>query len=79
MKTAIVLSFMILAPTGHAANAAQLDSSLYAEIDVISVKPRSSTVKPFVMAVYTKEQQQRIARASFRKSASSPTTSNLFR
>ena len=61
MKAALVLSIMILAPVGHAANAAQFDSSAYADVSVISVTPRSSAVKPFVMAVFTKEQRQRVA------------------
>jgi hypothetical protein len=66
MKTAIFLSIMILAPVGHAANAAQFDSS---DISVISVTPRNAAIKPFVMAVFTKEQRQRIAAAALKKSA----------
>jgi hypothetical protein len=69
MKAALVLSIMILAPVGHAANAAQFDSRDYSDISVISVTPRSSTVKPFVMAIFTKEQRQRLAAAAFKKSA----------
>jgi hypothetical protein len=66
MKAALVLSIMILAPVGHAANAAQFDSS---DISVVSVTPRNAAVKPFVMAIFTKEQRQRIATAALKKSA----------
>jgi hypothetical protein len=52
---------MILAPTGHAASAAQFDLSNYSDIEVVSVVPRSSTVKPFVLAIFTDEQRQRLA------------------
>jgi hypothetical protein len=69
MKAALVLSLMILVPTGHAASAAQRDVSDYADIDVVSVAPRSSAVKPYVLAIFTKEQQQRLAAASARKSS----------
>jgi hypothetical protein len=69
MKAALVLSIMILAPVGHAANAAQFDSFDYSDVSVISVAPRASTVRPFVMAIFTKEQRQRIAAAAFKKSA----------
>ncbi len=69
MKAALVLSIMILAPVGHAANAAQFDSSGYADVSVVSVTPRSAAVKPFVMAVFTKEQRQRIAAAALKKTA----------
>jgi hypothetical protein len=58
---------MILAPTGHAASAAPLSS--YSDIDVISVVPRSSTVKPFVLAIFTDEQRQRLAATSLKKNA----------
>jgi len=68
MKTAIILSLMILAPIGHAASAAQFDASHYADFEVISVKPRTTTVKPFVMAIFTEEQRQRMAIAEFKKS-----------
>jgi hypothetical protein len=69
MKAALVLSILILSPVGQAANAAQFDSAGYADISVISVTPRSAAVKPFVMAVFTKEQRQRVAAAAFKKSA----------
>jgi hypothetical protein len=69
MKTALVLSIMILAPVGHAANAAQFDSSDLSDISVVSVTPRNAAIKPFVMAVFTKEQRQRIAAAALKKSA----------
>ena len=69
MKAALVLSLMILVPTGHAASAAQRDVSDYADIDVVAVAPRSGAVKPYVLAIFTKEQQQRLAAASARKSS----------
>ena len=69
MKAALVLSIMILAPVGHAASAAQFDSPGYSDVSVISVTPRTSSVKPFVMAVFTKEQRQRIAAAALKKNA----------
>ena len=59
MKAAVILSLLILAPSGYAASAAPSDS--YFDIDVVSVTPRSPDVKPFVMAIFTKEQQQRLA------------------
>jgi hypothetical protein len=68
MKAVLVLSIMILAPVGHAANAAQFDSSDLSDISVISVTPRNAAVKPFVMAIFTKEQRQRIA--ALKKNAS---------
>ena len=69
MKTALVLSIMILAPVGHAANAAQFDSSDLSDISVVSVTPRNPAVKPLVMAVFTKEQRQRMVAAASKKSA----------
>src|SRR5436853_7033488 len=69
MKAALVLSIMILAPVGHAANAAQFDSSDYSDVSVISVTPRTSAVRPFVMAIFTKEQRQRVAAATLKKTA----------
>jgi hypothetical protein len=77
MKTAIVLSLMILAPIGHAANAAQFDASNYADFEVISVTPRTTAVKPFVMAIFTEEQRQRMAIAEFKKSALATKDSKL--
>jgi hypothetical protein len=59
MKAVVVLCLLILAPSGYAASAAPFDS--YAEIEVVSVTPRSPDVKPFVIAIFTKEQQQRLA------------------
>ena len=79
MKTAIILSLMILASTGYAANAGQFDTSNYSDIDVISVTPRTTIVKPFVMAIFTKEQQQRMAAAAFKKSALTTKNSNFLR
>ena len=69
MKTAIVLSLIIFAPIGHAANAAQFEPSNYADFEVISVRPRTTPVKPFVMAIFTQEQRQRMAIAELKKSA----------
>ena len=76
MKTAIVLSLIILAPIGHAANAAQFDASNYSDIEVISVRPRTTTVKPFVMAIFTQEQRQRMAS---QKNALTTKAANLLR
>lgn len=61
--------FLILAPTGYAANAAQMDAASYADFDVVSVTPRSQDVKPYVMAIFRKDQQQRLAAAAFKKNA----------
>jgi len=71
MKAAVALSLLILVPSGYAANAAQSDS--YFDIDVVSVTPRSPDVKPFVMAIFTKEQQQRLAAASLKKDGTEST------
>lgn len=67
MKTSVALCALILASTGYAANAAQLSD--YADIDVVSVVPRSPDVKPLVMAIFTKEQLQRASAAAFKRSA----------
>jgi len=67
MKIALALSLMILAPTGHAASAAPPGSSSYSDIEVVSVTPRRSAIKPFVLAIFTKEQRQRLAAASLKK------------
>ena len=69
MKTAVILSLMILAPLSPAANAAPFDTSQYADFEVISVQPRTIAVKPFVMAIFTQEQRQRMAIAAFKKNA----------
>jgi hypothetical protein len=61
MKAAVIFGLLILAPTGYAANAAQTEPADYADIDVVAVAPRNPDVKPFVMAIFTKEQQQRVA------------------
>ncbi|HSS15122.1 MAG TPA: hypothetical protein VLL04_14580 [Rhizomicrobium sp.] len=79
VKTAIVLSLIILASIGPAANAAQVDSFNYSDIEVISVQPRATTIKPFVMAIFTEEQRQRLAAASFQKRAFPPKNSNPLR
>ena len=60
MKTsAIFTGLLIFASTGYAANAAPLSD--YSDISVVSVTPRNPNLKPFVMAIFTKEQQERIA------------------
>ncbi|HET7086985.1 MAG TPA: hypothetical protein VFI23_19615 [Rhizomicrobium sp.] len=79
MKTAVILSFMIFASTGYAANAAQFDAFNYSDIEVISVTPRTTTVKPFVMAIYTKEQRLRVAIAASQKNALATKSTNLLR
>ena len=55
---------MILAGSGYAADAASFVPSDYSDIEVVSVTPRNPAVKPLVMAIYTKEQQQRVAAAT---------------
>jgi len=65
MKATMILALMILTLTGHAACAVQS----YSDIDVISVTPRSLTVKPYVLAIFTNEQRQRLAAASMKKRA----------
>ncbi|HEY1875926.1 MAG TPA: hypothetical protein VGG66_00600 [Rhizomicrobium sp.] len=72
MKASMILSLLILAPTGYAANADQFKPVDYSDIDVVSVTPRSPDVKPFVMAIFTKEQQERLAAAASRKNALAP-------
>lgn len=69
MKALVFLSLMIVVSTGYAANAAPLSLSDYSDVDVVSVAPRNPDVKPFVMAIFTKEQQQRVAAAAFKKNA----------
>jgi len=69
MKTTLVLTIVILTTVGHAANAAGFDSPGYSDISVISVTPKAGSIKPFVMAVFTKEQRQRVAAAASRKRA----------
>jgi hypothetical protein len=69
MKNTLILTIVILATVGHAANAAGFDSRDYSDISVISVTPRTGSIKPFVMAVFTKEQRQRVAAAASKKRA----------
>ena len=69
MKVSPILSLLILALTCHAANAAALSPSNYSDIDVVSVTPRSPDIKPFVMAILTKEQQRMVSAAGFKKSS----------
>ena len=61
MKARLILSLLTLTMTGYAANAAQYTPSDYSDIDVVSVTPRSQNVKPYVMAIFTREQQERVA------------------
>ena len=61
MKTSAILSLLIIMSSGYAANAAQFTPSDYSDVDVVSVTPRSPDVKPLVMAIFSKEQQQRVA------------------
>jgi hypothetical protein len=70
MKSFVVLSLMILGCASYAANAAELRYSDYSDVEVVSVMPRGSDVKPFVMATLTKEQQMRFAVAALKKNAS---------
>ena len=79
MKIAIVLSVMILAAIGHAANAAPFDASNYSGFEVISARPRTAPVKPFVMAIFTQEQQQRLAIAASKKSVLATKDTKLLR
>ena len=69
MKTTLILTIVILATVSHAANAAEFDSRGYSDISVISVTPRAGSIKPFVMAIFTKEQRQRVAAAASKKRA----------
>jgi len=68
MKALAVLSLMIVMTSGYAASAAPVMPSDYSDIDVISATPRNPDVKPLVMAIFTKEQQRRVA-AALRKNA----------
>jgi hypothetical protein len=67
MKALAVLSLMIVVSSGYAASAAPLNLSDYSDVEVVSVTPRDPAVKPLVMAIFTKEQQQRVAAAAFKK------------
>jgi hypothetical protein len=69
-KPLVILSLLMIASTGYAANAAESSYADTSDIDVISVVPRSSNIKPFVMAIFTKEQRQRIAATAPKKVAS---------
>lgn len=79
MKIAIALCLMIFAPIGHAAHAAQFGASNYSDLEVISVTPRTTSVKPYVMAIFTPEQRQRMAVAELKKSALATKESKLLR
>jgi hypothetical protein len=71
MKSLVVLSVLMIASCGVAASAAESSYADYSDIDVISVAPRNSNVKPFVMATFTKQQLERAAAAAPKKIASS--------
>ncbi len=59
MRIPVALSLLMVVMSGYAANAANYPA--YDDITVISVTPRSASTKPFVMAIYTKEQRERVA------------------
>jgi hypothetical protein len=63
MKALAAVSLMIVVASGYAASAAPVMPSDYSDIDVVSATPRNPEVKPLVMAIFTKEQQQRVAAA----------------
>jgi len=73
MKATTVLSLLMIALSGYAASAAEFHNADYDEITVLSVTPRSAAVKPYVMAIYTKEQQERVA-AAFKRAPLKPGT-----
>jgi hypothetical protein len=79
MKTLAVLSLMMVVSSGYAASAAPLILSDYSDVDVISVTPRNPDVKPLVMAIFTKDQQQRVAAATFKKNVFSSQDTNRIR
>jgi len=58
MRLPVALSLLMIVTSGYAANAATYPA--YDDITVISVTPRSASTKPFVMAIYTKEQRERV-------------------
>ena len=59
MRIPAALGLLMFAMSGYAASAATYPA--YDDITVISVTPRSASTKPFVMAIYTKEQRERVA------------------
>lgn len=67
MKASAILGVLIVALNCHAADANP--RSDYSDIDVVSVTPRNPDTKPFVMAVLTKQQQERFAAATLKKTA----------
>lgn len=62
-----VLGFMAAAPSVYAAGVAPLNLSGTSDVDVIAVTPRNQAVKPLVMAILTKEQEQRIAAVAIKR------------
>lgn len=68
MKSFVVLSVLMIASSGCAASAAESSYADYSDIDVVSVVPRNSNVKPYVMATFTKQQLERVAAAAPKKS-----------
>jgi hypothetical protein len=70
MKSFVVLSVLMIGSSGLAASAAESSYSDFSDIDVVSVAPRNPSVKPFVMATFTKQQLERVAAAAPKKVAS---------
>lgn len=68
MRMRVALIVLMVSLGGYAANAAEHGDPGYDEITVISVAPRSASTKPFVMAIFTKEQRERVA-ATLKKAA----------
>lgn len=71
MRMRVALTVLMVFMGGYAASAAEQDNSGYDEITVISVTPRSVSTRPFVMAIFTKEQRERVA-AALKKDAFEP-------
>jgi hypothetical protein len=69
MKSFVIWSVLMIASSGFAASAAESSYSDYSNIDVVSVVPRSPSVKPYVMAIFTKQQLERVAAATPKKVA----------
>jgi hypothetical protein len=70
MKSFVVLGVLMIASSGFAASAAESHFSDYSDIDVVAVAPRSPSVKPYVMASFTKQQLERVAAAAPKRVAS---------
>jgi hypothetical protein len=59
MKALLVLGIMALASTGY--DAADAAPSAYSDFIVVSVVPRSPSVKPFVLSISPKERHKHAA------------------